>query len=438
MLREPFFPQAVGNVIDVGGLSSNYIIAEITPYFNVGLGDIIRVHFNSAGWRYVVDTHIAPYRILCDVADIPDGDYEVYYDAEDLTRNRALSYGKRVTVRNSPSRAYPPPRFPSAVNGSLFYNTVVREKGTLICASYQEMKAGDQVTFYWQASGHPLANMPLRATVQDSDVQNGYVCARLPAENLLILGDGGVGSAYYQVGRDPLAISAAQSVTMSWNDIKKLLLTVTQGAPATTGELPLLHPCNYATLFGKPGWEVDLSVGEGALIHSSGNVTDSHTGTQTLDRFGHGEFIVYVPAENAQLGGTISVDAAAQKLPDKPANQPTTFGEYVLGDGDIVRYAYSTGAPTDGVTPCIIYFQADTAAHVTSARITVTGSATVGAYGQNATTALNSDGSALVKFVNRKEETVVASIDLVGSTNGGRIELILQFFDFPAPGLIME
>jgi hypothetical protein len=299
------------------------------------------------------------------------------------------------------------------------------------------MKVGDTVVFHLRGekmNGDDVTIAPeTHPALSADDVSKGYVSTLIPASTLLSLGNGGMIYGQYEVV-SVLPLSPEASARISWKDMAELSLNVTQFAPPMTSELPNAY--SAVTLFGPPGQQIVLSVGDTALIHTQQGGKD--TVYATLDEQGLARFQVYVPALAAGSG----ISSLVYAQPDSadigviaPASQQATFRDYQAGPGDIVGYAYTTGAAADGMAPCSVYIRTSATTSEASVRVTVTGTAVIKGHPHNANGTdipLNPNTHCCsFDVTDMHAEAVTVTVFLNGSDP---LPLALRFFNFPAPG----
>lgn len=440
-LEKPSFPQAVDGVIDVKRLNGDYIRARVKRWFNAGNGDKVEVHFANRASPYVVSPNDHAFmEVSCDPRLIPDGEYDVYYVATNLAQNQRLSETEHIRVINSQLSEFPKPRFPEATYDpdyhldTLFYKPIVAEKGTQIVAAYSSMKRGDTVVFHLRGqkmSGDSVSIEPEPTPpLTDEDVAKGYVSALIPSTKLLSLGNGGMIFGLYEVV-GLMTQSPEASARISWRDIDKLSLNITQFAPGMTNEIRNAY--SAVTVFGPPGQQVFVSVSDPALIYTpSGTGEDTVSGP--LDENGIARYKVYQPSLAAGAG--ISTLVAAQPGPGDtsnvaPADGQATFLDYQTGPGDIIGYAHTTGAAADGVAPCSVYIKADPSTSATSVRVTLTGNAVIKGHPHLPADIPLSPDTKFCSFdvTDMHAEPVTVTIELAGSA---ALPLPLRFVVFPA------
>jgi hypothetical protein len=321
---------------------------------------------------------------------------------------------------------YPPPEFPDAIDGIIYYNSIIGRGGTRIRARYNGIQAGDQVTFHWSGTdvdgnfvpASVFTSPPIPVTALDQT--NGYVETLIPKEYILVLGDGGVGTGYYvlQVAGDGQYTSASASVTISWEDLYTIGMNVTTDAPIVdNATYPYLNPYNRVSVFGRPGLVLTAAVGQVAVIDGS-----MSTALVTLDKSGVGSCRV-----STKLTGAVNVSVYSRLQP-QPAVQSMTFQPYYVGTVGIHGYRASTGAPNDGYTPCSVYIIADSG--VTSVEASVTGSALINGWTQSGTFPVHKDGTATLNVIDDIAEIVTLTLRASGNPNSPQ-PMTFAFVEFP-------
>lgn len=428
-LTIPVLPQAVNNVIDVSRLTSD-IIVRVQQYIGMKHGDTLIGYFGTIrGQPQIVPynpENLPPSIDLLFNRFLPNGPYEVYYTAEDLLANTSASPSVPITIVNALPDLYPPPEFPDAKDGILYYNSIIGHGGTRIRARYQGIETGDKVTFHWSGTDAQGNAVPASAftsgpiLVSALDKFNGYVETLIPKQYILVLGDGGVGTGCYVV--QPVAggqyTSASASVTIDWQDLYAIDMNVTTNAPISdTDDYPYLKPYNRVSVFGRPGLVVTAAVGQAALIDDS-----MATALVTLDESGMGSFRV-----STKLLGAVNV--AVYPPRDQASFQTTmAFQAYQVGAAGVHAYRASTNAPNDGYTPCSVYLIAGKG--VKGVEASVTGSALINGWASSTTIPVHNDGSATLNIIDDVAETVTLTLRAGGNTQSPQT-LQFTFVDFP-------
>jgi hypothetical protein len=221
------------------------------------------------------------------------------------------------------------------------------------------------------------------------------------------------------------------NVVISWSDISTLQVTSTWGAPIATVEPTDLYPCNTGTVFGEPGLAVTVSVSSGQIVEADPG--DPTIYTTQFDENGLANFSVMSNGDRE-----IVISALAQGSSAMRAN--ATFFDYqVVNTAGIKQYAYTTSAPSDGVSACTIYFQVMDAFNDPNQTVTVTitdaasSAQIVGADSNSLHTSqvyLNDDGSAYAQIVDTCAETVHVTLSVTGQADAVQIDP-LGFVSFP-------
>lgn len=402
-------------------------------------------------WGYLNDTRSdvpvyvngqnvsGPFDMYFDPGRIPDATYQAWYTKTNDVGDTVRSTPQPVKIEGSTASNYPGPIFPKAVNGSLSHTSISDWNGTPIQAKYGSIQNGDKVTFHWKGydeSGFEIheaaydTNPP--RTVKEKDATNGYIQDTIPFNSIQLLGDLGKGVATYEVTpkNSKPNDSLKTQVEISWSDIKALQLTATQGAANLSDQFPNLKPCNYGTVFGQPGLPVTISVSQGRIDTEAGNSGDPTTYATQLNGDGLASFRV-----SSSKPGVITVTASAETVGNPPSGW-ITFGDYADGSvAGIPHYNYTTHVPSDGVTPCSLYFQVDPALKKQGVKVTVGGHATiVGAdpdTPHTRTITLYEDGSGFAEIVDGITEKVNVTLSVPGQKNSIPLPEPIEFIAFP-------
>jgi len=448
LLDKPTFLQATMQsdvaVIDVRSLNGAYLLVQAKRWFNAGTRDKATLYFKESGRGFLTFVQHNAQQIDWAINPelVSDGDYETFYIAENLAENQTPSAVQKVRVVNSPSIDFPAPRFPHAVydstikHNTLYFKTLRQDHGTPIEAVYATMKAGDVVTFKLRATTNsdnevPAASHPLDpVVVSDDDIKNGHVLVRAPLAPFLAAGNRGTVYARYRV--DGMSADSPESqVSLSWSDIDTLALNITQRAPEWTAPL---QARNVVTIFGRPGLQFTLAVDGSAKIVTNRQPPAGESAVDgTLDDQGLASYRIIQPAVGAGGLATLVAVVASDNPEVEPASDTALFDEWLPGSSDLEAYGFSTGAPADGHTPCMVYlrYAPDTAA--TSVGVRVSGSATIVGHrpDQNGVVELPLDPvtrTCAVQFVDTVAETVTAQ---VVAGDAAPLPLPLMFVNFP-------
>jgi hypothetical protein len=344
-----------------------------------------------------------------------------------------------VTIEGSSATGYPGPIFPGAAHGVLYYSALANQGGAEIRTNCG-IQPDDQVTFYWRGVDRwgrdvPSAayQTPIPLTPSSTDLHNGYVTDKIPFSKIRPLGNLGSGVGHYEVLRKGMTHTSLNTgVVISWSDISTLQVTSTSGAPVATVQPTDLYPCNIGTVFGEPGLAVTVSV-------SSGQIVEADPGDPTIyptrfDENGLASFSVMSNGDRVIVISALAAGSGAMRC------TATYFDYQVVNTAGIKQYAYTTSAPSDGVSACTIYFQVMDAFNgpnqtVTVAIIDAASSAQIVGADSNSLHAsqiyLNDDGSAYAQIVDAYAETVRVTLSVTGQADVVRLDP-LGFISFPS------
>jgi hypothetical protein len=386
----------------------------------------------------IEDSRDASWDAKFDPSKIPNATYQATYQKWNAVYDVASSSPAAVTIEGSSAAGYPGPIFPAATDDVLYYAALSKQKGAEIRTNC-EIQPNDQVTFYWSGVDRWGRNVPKAAyktptplTPSTTDLRNGYVAGKIPFGNIRQLGNLGAGAGHYEVLRQGIThTSLNTNVVISWSDISTLQVTSTWGAPIATVEPTDLYPCNTGTVFGEPGLGVTVSVSSGQIVEADPG--DPTIYTTQFDENGLANFSVMSNGDRV-----IVISALAQGSSAMRAN--ATFFDYqVVNTAGIKQYAYTTSAPSDGVSACTIYFQVMDAFNDPNQTVTVTitdaasSAQIVGADSNSLHTSqvyLNDDGSAYAQIIDTCAETVHVTLSVTGQADAVQIDP-LGFVSFP-------
>jgi hypothetical protein len=453
VLYQPSLPQAnEDGVIDVAALSpGDFVVVRIpngqTDLWHPTPGDTIWAYLTDAQSGITVtsavaivvgEPNLASWDARLDPAKIPNGTYHATYQKWNSVDDVAGSAPTPVTIAGSSAVGYPGPTFPDATNGVLFYGKTSRQGGAQVRTTY-DLQQNDQVTFHWIGVDKWGRDVPAAAyhthpplNVSEQDVHNGYIADTVPFANIRRLGNLGSGSAYYDVQRQGLNhTSLNANVVTSWSDIAALQLTSTVGAPKASVQPTDLYPCNSGAVFGEPGLPVTVSVSRGQIVEAdSGDPTVYRT---QLDENGLASFSVTASNDRVVVISAFSKNGGA------PLASATFFDYQQVNTAGIKQYAYTTSAPSDGVSTCTVYLQVMDAFNSPDQTVTATitdaasGAQIVGTDPNSPHTAqiyLNDDGSAFVQIVDTRVEKVHVTLSVTGQEDVLALAP-LEFIQFP-------
>lgn len=227
-----------------------------------------------------------------------------------------------------------------------------------------------------------------------------------------------------------------------------------------------LKPCNWVKVYGAPGHTVVCNVTAGGAIIGLSDPNDGSQLPGILNdgdgaSYGTGPYRPMLDADGFTwflIRGTRSIStqtqASASNLlliagtvadqddPNHPVSIFPSFQDYWDANPQndpnqhFVGYAYMSGAPSDGVTPCCVQVKADSA-DWGFVRVTVNGHATVvGAtseYPQSRDVNLQSDGCASILLVDTAAESVQFTIALPNAPGTDQLgPFTVRFQAFPA------
>ncbi|CAN7656341.1 hypothetical protein LJR230_004947 [Trinickia sp. LjRoot230] len=454
VLQKPELPQAdnggTPGVIDISLLTTEFVVAYAWPWDTTdgGIGprpyDTYIMYFNDDIWTSNIvadldEAHWPVYPVLFHKGEIPDGVYNVYYTVQDYAQNPiASSSSTKVTIIGASAPAYPSPTFPDFTDGRAPFTGVTKRRGVRIEATYPHISPGDSVEFNWHGTdfdGDPVPASQFRFEVQVGSGDQKAACV-IPEHAVLCLGPGGKGTAYYHVTpSDPDnggGDSLPASLRISFSDIVKLELNVSQGAPVT---LPgtVLQGMNRVRLFGAPGMSVYASLisGTPARIVESGNLDYSFN----LDQQGMGSLGVW---PNGDYNPTLTV--SGDHVPSPP--QALVFRDAQSELNSPITYGYTSGAAADdpmfGLDPsyCTVYVKVDRSlSQAECVYVTVDGAAFLRgnskAQAQKAPVPLNDfNGTASFDIIDTRSETVNVTLSLKQGTPD--VTFTLTFEPFPS------
>ncbi|AOF17124.1 TPA: hypothetical protein PXM11_003776 [Yersinia enterocolitica] len=209
-----------------------------------------------------------------------------------------------------------------------------------------------------------------------------------------------------------------------------MLQAVSSQMAALTDLSTVLRPCNQVKVYGPAYEKVQVSVQNGMSI-----VNNDYLSTYDfqLDKNGGGTFQVAqkIPDSGVSLAATpVSIISI-----DEPQNNVTcysTFINYKLNIGSIKLYNYTTGAVSDGITPCSIYVICDES--INGVWVNVQGNAFISdtiQRLQDAFIPLN-NGCAAINIADTTAETVQIRVAPSQMSNEGAINFNVTFISFPS------
>ncbi|MCA6221119.1 hypothetical protein [Photorhabdus antumapuensis] len=429
-LSSPELPQADNDgLIDVSVQQNQDLIIKVPYHEWLRIGDVIVVNVGGIFSRpyYVQNINLDFFTVIIPFSEIPDGCYNVTYTSVDDFENENFSKPAVIKVINSPSIKLLPSIYPDSTSGVIHYSSLVQHHGLNVHISYQQMQKGDSVVFHWQ--GHnfnydPIARAAWDAqpiTVSDEDIKRGYVSLVVPVENVLCLGQEGVGTGYYEVGN---TISALGSVILSLMDMSSVIMSISEGAPILSNEYPKINPKNLVAVYGPPGKRLLASVESGNIVEGNG----------AKYQFAPNSFGLAYFHLQSETTGSFRCTVSAEGGSVTPGVGQAIFSEWRDG-GDIIKaYAFTSEVPADGVSVCSGYVIVDRTVYSGKRLLVRTdGSAIISGFGDNERelqVAISKDGCTTFHITNTKAEknNVIISLSDIDQS----IQFSINFKYFPS------
>ncbi|MCT8345302.1 MULTISPECIES: hypothetical protein [Photorhabdus] len=429
-LSSPKLPQADNNgLIDVSVQQNQDLIIKVPYYEDIEIWDVIVVSVGGIFSRpyHVQNIDLDFFTVTMPFSEIPDGCYNVTYTSADDFENEDFSEPTVIKVINSPSIKLLPSIYPDSTSGVIHYSSLVQHRGLNVHISYRQMRKGDSVIFHWQ--GHNF-NYDLIAraawdaqpiTVSDEDVKQGYVSLVVPVENVLCLGQEGVGTGYYEVGN---TISAPGSVILSLTDMSSVMISISEGAPMVSNKYPKIKPKNLVAVYGPPGKSLLARVESGSIVEGDGTKYQF-----APDSFGLAYF--HLQSEEA---GSFRCTVSAEDGAITPGVGQAIFSEWRDGRDIIEAYAFTSEVPADGVSVCSGYVIVDRTVYSGKRLLVRTdGSAIISGFGDNERelqVAISKDGCTTFHITNTKAEknNVIISLPDIDKS----IQFSINFKHFPS------
>lgn len=344
------------------------------------------------------------------------------------------SYNSNVKVDLIHRDKLPPPEFTQNIGGVININDINISNGAIIKTSYSNMKINDTVTIHSYSTDNNdiiINNSTYQdvAILSSNDIAQGAHNFLCPKNKVILTPVDGKLHAYYTVHypqEEGISFSEIASVYIDGALSSELKAIITTNAAPHDYNTIHVSPCNYAKIEGKPGVSLSLSGSNGIEFVESGAATHS----LVLDENGVGRFRI-----QAMQSGTGIINVFQTNNPVNSLTMTTTFGNYILGEGNIKFYNYSTGASNDGLMPCCIYLKTNAITgfnriSITKVRVLVDGSALIVGYDNNlyqsAIIELNDDKSCEIQIVNKVKENVNVTITLPESS-GTILRLMISF-----------
>ncbi|MFD1794044.1 hypothetical protein ACFSE0_20770 [Ochrobactrum teleogrylli] len=428
-LVAPLLPQAENGIIDVQRIIGS-ITVRVPAYSNIRKGDILVAFLDDVssvpqlvpapdlGGGYPV-----PFDLLFQNNKIDNGLKTVWYTVTDASDNVGTSISTTVRIINSTAIKPPPPTFPDARNGKLFKSSIQKNDGARIRATYARMMQGDAVKFFWSGSDASGASVPEASfesapiTIQPADVAQGYVESRIPATNVLVLGDGGIGTAHYKIEfaqpGDIRPVSPDTSVLISFAGLDQLTLIATQESGSRDVTFPLLLPNNVIKVYGPPKAKMKADVTAGARI-----VDASAPGTDyDFELNGDGVFYLEVYTSRPFIETKESINLLVYEsdlLFSKSVD--LSFAVNRAGSGGVQSYSRTTGAVADSIMRCSIWLIAERG--VASINAVITGSAYINGWTQQTSIPVHADGTATINIISEVAQAVTLNLKAPGEYHG--------------------
>ncbi|MEK9495616.1 hypothetical protein V2H77_03960 [Photorhabdus sp. P32] len=429
-LSAPKLPQADNDgLIDVSVQQNQDLIIKVPYHEWLRIGDVIVVNVGGIFSRpyYVQNINLDFFTVTIPFSEIPDGCYNVTYTSADDFENEDFSEPTVIKVINSPSIKLLPSIYPDSTSGVIHYSSLVQHRGLNVHISYRQMRKGDSVIFHWQ--GHNF-NYELIAraawdaqpiTVSDQDVKQGYISLVVPMEYVLCLGQEGVGTGYYEVGKTS---SAPGSVILSLTDMSSVIMSISEGAPMVSNEYPRIKPKNLVAVYGPPGKRLLANVESGSIVEGDG----------TKYQFAPNSFGLAYFHWQSEETGSFRCTVSAEDGSVTPGVGQAIFSEWRDGGGIIEAYSFTSEVPADGVSVCSGYVIVDRTVYFGKRLLVRTdGSAIISGYGDNERelqVAISKDGCTTFHITNTKAEknNVIISLPDVNKS----IQFSINFKHFPS------
>ncbi|MDZ7320059.1 hypothetical protein N4G41_00200 [Kosakonia sacchari] len=465
LLDAPYYPDAI-----MGWLSYENVIdgikIRVPKSPSIISGNIITLNYNGYdNNNMLIDTATGSlvyeiqeedvgadsieFTISNDVAiAINKGWIESFYSVR--SKNNILYSASAIAhVDLSNNEALPAPIFTQADNGTIDLSTIEKDNKVSLRIGYEKISAGDIVVvdlYGTDVNGHAVDDATYNSSHVVNDAQAGihFIDISLPTLTAQAVGDQGVLHAKYLVLHvDSGGISFSQEGYSMIKDTEKsgdeLKLLVTTGAPVFDYEAIHVRPYNEGYIKALPGSAVTVYCSAPATFME----TESTEYRLTVGVSGYANFHLRSPQT-----GTANISVINNDDPSQHISGVTVFSAYTIGSGKIKAYANTTGARSDGASPCRIYLvtesisdsvsesltsqnqQEDDYRPITTVRVSVSGSASIYGYGvQTADILLNSDNSAEIGIVNTVAETVTVTLSLPESS-GSVQNISLLFREF--------
>ncbi|WP_254361313.1 hypothetical protein [Photorhabdus heterorhabditis] len=416
-------------MINVSVQQNQNLIIKVPYHKKIKIWDVIVVNVGGIFSHpyYVQNINLDFFTVIMPFSEIPDGCYNVTYTSADDFENENFSKPAVIKIINSPSIKLLPSVYPDATSGVIHYSSLVQHHGLNVHISYRQMQKGDNVIFHWQ--GHnfnydPIARAAWDAqpiTVSDEDVKQGYVSLVVPVENVLCLGQEGVGTGYYEVGN---AISAPGSVILSLMDMSSVIISISEGAPIVSNEYPRIKSKNLVAVYGPPGKRLSASVESGNIVEGDG----------TKYQFAPNSFGLAYFHLQSETTGSLRCTVSAEDGAITPGVGQAIFSEWRDGVDIIKAYAFTSEVPADGVSVCSGYVIVDRTIYSGNRLLVRTdGSSIISGFGDNERelqVAISQDGCTTFHITNTKAEKNNVIISLPDTDKS--IQFSINFKYFPS------
>lgn len=439
-LPAPEILEAIDGKVDVSDISGDYIHVRLPFYIGIHHGDVIQYYFDEtlASKQVIPVTGPFPSAIEAPISKyrFRDGIYTVTCRAIDIAGNTGYSESTDIEIINSEAYKIQAPFFPDAVSGKLSRNSILQHDGAFVRASYTGLTVDDSIQFYWggvDSHGTPAPFASFESTpiqVQQINVISGYVETKIPASNMLAVGNNGMGTAYYTIvpsPTNPYYDDTMQSpkvrITISFQQvIDKLRSIATKFAGSRDSKYPHLKPSNSVKIYGAADMDLKASVYPNATIDgtpSAGIPMDF-----SLDDIGVKVIRVYTSSATSEKADTTLT--VSPRTPGEALPTPLHFNPYRSGQAGIAFYSYSTNAPSDGSTPCAIYLGLNSA--YKSVDVSVDGATgLINGWATATTVPVHSDGTATIHIVSTSEGSVFVKLAATGVSGGDNLNVELTF-----------
>ncbi|AEX52537.1 hypothetical protein GRAQ_01741 [Rahnella aquatilis CIP 78.65 = ATCC 33071] len=419
-LPAPFLPQLDKNgIIDIAKIQEkNTLIIRLDKYVPKPYDTLVGFANNILSTPLTIPQPATfPNEIYIPFSDIPDGAYDIGYNATDFSGNiDGSSNVVQAIIKNSPSIKFPPPYFPDSVNFIVSFSSLIAESGLIVRIKYETMKKEDCISFSWSgtdAQGNYIndSKWEYTTTISVNDVAQGYKEFIVPIKYVVCLGQNGTGMGIYIVNKNTTSTPGTTMVNLE--DIPYIRTHSTYGSPLSTDIISNYFPHNTVTVFSQPGKELIATIDNGLIYgNSTGGIDINSTNSEyrfTPDSFGLAQFSVLSYDKNVVNCTIGSVDGALQ------ANlENITFYLWHDGVGAFKAYAFTTAALADGRSSCIFYILIDRDTY-SGNQIVVSAngnSSIVGCYQKPTNVDILKNGVVIFNIINDNVENNIITISL--------------------------